>query len=106
MDVVTFYVHEEDGSETELQAPTDCGLSLMETLKGYDYPIKSTCGGMALCATCHIEVLSDNELPEQQDAELDMLDTVPNLTDNSRLACQLPIADNLDGLHLSILGDE
>jgi len=27
------------------------GLSLMEFLKGNDYDILATCGGMALCAT-------------------------------------------------------
>jgi len=59
-------IHVQNGDETltTLDAPTDMGLSLMEFLKGNDYDILATCGGMALCATCHVEVITGfNELP-------------------------------------------
>ena len=56
-------VQNPDGTITTMEAPTDMGLSLMEFLKGNEYDILATCGGMALCATCHVEVLSGfNEL--------------------------------------------
>lgn len=102
---ITIFVEESNGSQTPIETPTDMGLSLMEVLKGSGYPIEATCGGMALCATCHVEVLNDPGLPEAQDAELDMLDMVPNLTDHSRLACQIRPQNNLDGLVVKILGD-
>src|SRR5262245_49993222 len=102
---IRIFVEEEDGSLSEIIAPTDMGLSLMEVLKGNDYPIEATCGGMALCATCHVQVLKDTGLSEPGDAELDMLDQIPNLTDTSRLACQIRPHASLEGLTVRILGD-
>jgi 2Fe-2S ferredoxin len=77
----------------------------MEILKASEYEILATCGGMALCATCHVEVLSGGEnLPEPEDQELDMLDTLPDSDDNSRLACQLRLTDMNNGLTVKIKG--
>lgn len=103
--VITVYVEDENGIRTPIEVPTDMGLSLMEVLKGSGYPIEATCGGMALCATCHVQVIENPGLMEPNDAELDMLDTVPNLTDESRLACQIKPKDHYDGLVVRILGD-
>ncbi len=105
MENILVFVEEADHSRTPIEAPTDMALSLMEVLKGSGYPIEATCGGMALCATCHVQVIEDSGLTEPGDAELDMLDTVPNLTDESRLACQIKINDNCHGLVVKILGD-
>jgi 2Fe-2S ferredoxin len=82
------------------------GLSLMEFLKGNDYDILATCGGMALCATCHVQILEGyDQLNEIQDEEYAMLDTLPNITDTSRLSCQLRINDALHNVKLKIMGD-
>jgi len=48
----------------ELDVPTDMNLNLMEVCKSYELPVQGTCGGMALCSTCHCYVLSDHELPD------------------------------------------
>ena len=55
MAMVKFTVEDRDGSKQALEAPDDMGLSLMETLKAFEYNIMATCGGMALCATCHVK---------------------------------------------------
>lgn len=81
-----------------IEVPTDMGLNLMEVCKASDLPVKGTCGGMALCSTCHIYIISDTRLPEPGDAEEDMLDQAFFVEDNSRLGCQLQITDQLDGL--------
>ncbi len=95
-----------DSSITSLEAPTDMGLSLMEFLKGNDYDILATCGGMALCATCHVEVISGFEnLNDISDDEWAMLDTLPNITPTSRLSCQLRLADNLNNITIKVMGD-
>ncbi len=97
--MIKFQVLERTGELNEIQVPEDINLSLMEVLKASDYPIDATCGGMALCATCHIEVLQGmDRLPGRTDAELDMLDTLPSVSDNSRLACQIRINASIDGL--------
>ena len=91
-------VIDREGISHELVAPTDMNLNLMEVCKGSDLPVEGTCGGMALCASCHVYVLSDHDLPEQSDEELDMLDQAFFVKDNSRLGCQLRINDSLHGL--------
>jgi ferredoxin len=103
---ITIHVEGPDGSQQSLQAPTDMGLSLMEFLKGNEYDILATCGGMALCATCHVEILSGAEqLPEIGNDEYAMLDTLPNITDTSRLSCQLRLTDALNNVRIKIMGD-
>lgn len=102
---ITVFIEGNEGELFPIETPTDMGLNLMEVLKGSGFPIEATCGGMALCATCHVEILKNPGLHDPKEAELDMLDTVPNLTENSRLACQIRPEEGLDGLALRILGD-
>lgn len=101
---VRFTVHAADGARL-LEAPADMGLSLMEFLKASDYPIQATCGGMALCATCHVR-LEGGRPPAPGDAELDMLDTLPYVEQQSRLACQLPLDERLEGAVVTLLAAE
>ena len=86
----------------ELEAPTDMNMNIMELCKAYELPVKGTCGGMAMCSTCHCYILSDHNLPEMQDAEEDMLDQAFFVEDNSRLGCQLMLSDDMDGLKLKL----
>ena len=82
----------------ELDAPTDMNMNLMEVCKAHELPVEGTCGGMALCSTCHVYVQSDHDLPEASDDEEDMLDQAFFVDDNSRLGCQLRMKKELDGL--------
>ena len=97
--MINIFIENDLGERQALEVPTDMGFNLMEILKAYEYDIQATCGGMALCATCHIEVLEGMEkLPESNDQELDTLDTLPNADSNSRLSCQLRPSDEMNGL--------
>lgn len=103
--LITIQVVDREGKEEALEVPTDVNLNLMEILKGSGYEILATCGGMALCATCHVEVLEGGEeLPEPEDGELDMLDTLPDADDDSRLSCQLRLTNDNEGLKIKIRG--
>ena len=102
--LVTITVEGLDGTIEDILSPTDMNLSLMEVLKASNYDILATCGGMALCATCHVEVMNDVAVTEMGDAEMDMLDTLPNAGVNSRLSCQIRVNDEIDGLKIKILG--
>ena len=96
-------VENQHGETQHLEIPDGINLSLMEVLKASEYDIMATCGGMALCATCHIEVLEGMEnLSTLSDTELDMLDTLPDAATNSRLACQIRLNPSLDGLKIRI----
>lgn len=91
-------VIDREGLEHHLDAPTDMNMNMMELCKAYELPVKGTCGGMALCSTCHVYVESDHELSEMSEDEEDMLDQAFFVEDNSRLGCQLRLADELAGL--------
>ncbi|MBU6274876.1 MAG: (2Fe-2S)-binding protein [Bacteroidetes bacterium] len=89
-------VLDESGLKEHHVFPTGMGLSLMEALKAARYPIEAVCGGLALCATCRLDWL-EGAVSEPTDAELDMLDTLPDSRPSSRLACQIRLESLTDG---------
>lgn len=106
-DTIHITVENQRGEVRQLEVPDGISLSLMEVLKASDYDILATCGGMALCATCHIEVIEGIDVLEPlTDAELDMLDTLPSAGDQSRLACQIRLNSALDGLKIRVFETE
>jgi len=102
-DTINIYVQQDGGERITLEAPTDMNLSVMEVLKANELEVQALCGGMAICATCHVEVLQSPPLPEPSDDEAYMLESLPHATDSSRLSCQLRISPELDGLVLRIM---
>lgn len=98
MNDIHITVIDREGVAHELEAPTDMNMNLMEVCKAYELPVKGTCGGMAMCASCHCYIESGHELPELSDAEEDMLDQAFFVEDNSRLGCQVFISESLNGL--------
>lgn len=95
-------VIDRNGQEHVLDAPTDMGMNLMELCRSYELPVEGTCGGMAMCATCQVYVVSDHALPEQSDDELAMLDQAFNVKANSRLGCQVHLTPEIDGLRVEL----
>lgn len=91
-------VIDHEGREHEIDAPTDFNLNVMEIIRAADLPMEGTCGGMALCASCHVYVESDHEVYDRSEEEEDMLDQAFFVNEKSRLCCQINIEDNLDGL--------
>lgn len=103
--IIEIEIEDRDGSVRMTEVPTDVNLSLMEILKASDYEVLATCGGMALCATCHVQVKNGAEnLPVPEAHELDMLDTLPDAQDSSRLACQIRLTNANQGLVIKIKG--
>jgi len=77
------------------------GLSLMEGAVQNNIPgIDADCGGSCACATCHIYVNENwlSKLPNKEQAEEDMLDMAFEPGKFSRLACQITVTDDLDGV--------
>lgn len=97
-DIITITVIDREDVVHELEAPTDMNMNLMEVCKSYELPVEGTCGGMALCASCHCYVQSDTLLPEASEDEEDMLDQAFFVEDNSRLGCQIRIKEEIEGL--------
>ena len=97
---ITVHVIDRQGVHHDLTAPIDMGLNMMELCKASDLPVEGTCGGMALCASCHMYVESEHlsEMPEKSEDEEDMLDEAFFVKDHSRLGCQIKLSDRLEGL--------
>lgn len=102
MNSVNITIIDREGISHQLEGPTDMNMNVMELCKAYELPVEGVCGGMALCASCQCYLESDHLLPEQSDAELDMLDQALFVKRNSRLGCQLHINDELDGVILRL----
>ena len=99
---INITIIDREGISHTVVAPTDMNMNIMELCKAYDLPVIGECGGMALCATCQCYLESDTELPEQSDAELDMLDQAFYVKSNSRLGCQIHLNDSIDGIILRL----
>jgi 2Fe-2S ferredoxin len=105
--MIHIIIEDRNGAQQDVDIPEEISLSLMEVLKASGYNILATCGGMALCATCHVQVLKGlANLPVAGNDEMDMLDTLPDANFDSRLACQIRMTSNLNGMIFKIKGDE
>ena len=90
---------ETTGTEHPVDVPS--GLSVMDGAKRFTVPgIDGDCGGACACATCHVYVEDGwfDRLPPMEELEQAMLDFAVEVRGNSRLACQLMLKDDLDGL--------
>lgn len=104
--MINFTIIDRDDSRQHIEIPEGINLSLMEVLKASEYDILATCGGLGICATCHVAVLeAPDSLPPVNDTELDMLDTLPEAGPNSRLSCQIRVDENLEGAIFKIMGE-
>lgn len=98
MSIIEISIIDREDKLHKIEAPTDMNMNLMELCKAYELPVKGTCGGMAMCASCHCYIESDHQLKEAGDEEEDMLDQAFFVEDNSRLGCQVFLQDELNGL--------
>ena len=97
MGKITFIEH--DGAEHVVAL--EAGSSLMQIAMDHDIPgIDADCGGACACATCHVYVDEGwtEKLEAATEMELSMLDFAENVQENSRLSCQIPVSEELDGL--------
>jgi 2Fe-2S ferredoxin len=96
-----------DGGEQSFEAKS--GLSVMEAIRnaGID-DLLALCGGCCSCATCHVYVdpAFADKLPAMDEAENDLLDGSTHRNDTSRLSCQLPMSDAIDGIRVTIAPED
>lgn len=105
-DVINITIIDRTGQAHQVEAPTDMGFNVMEIAKASDLPVKGTCGGMALCASCHCYVESSHKLSPASDDEEDMLDQAFFVEDNSRLSCQLKLNNDMNGLKVRLAPED
>ena len=96
-----------DGTERIVEARA--GWSVMENIRdnGFD-ELLALCGGCCSCATCHVHVDEDwlAALPAMGADEDDLLDSSAHRRSNSRLSCQIPYSEALDGLRVRIAPED
>jgi 2Fe-2S ferredoxin len=99
---LTIVVTDRHGAEHRL--PAEEGWRAMEVIRDWGLDIKAECGGAAACATCHVHVDPHwaGQLPPPSEEEIDMLDGAFEVTDQSRLSCQILLTPELDGLRLRL----
>jgi len=105
--MVQLVVTDRDGNVVEVDA--DTGGSVMESIRDLDASVEAICGGMCSCATCHclMDMNWVEHLPPRSDDELELLEELEAFDPvRSRLSCQIPVTEDLDGLALTVGPEE
>ena len=94
---ITYIEH--DGTERSIEARPGSSVMLAAVTNGVP-GIDADCGGSCSCATCHVFVNEEwlSMIGETSPTEEAMLSLSPDRKENSRLACQIPVTEDLDGL--------
>ncbi|MBK43016.1 MAG: ferredoxin [Flavobacteriaceae bacterium] len=102
---ISLKIVDRKGNVHIVDAPIDMGLNLMDIVRMYDLAPDGTigvCGGIAMCASCQCYILSSHKLLDKSDEEEAMLGDVIEVKRNSRLACQIQINSELEGLAIEL----
>jgi ferredoxin len=86
----------------QVEAPI--GMSLLDAAHKFGIDIEGACGGQCACATCHV-LLPEHlytKYPPVSDEETDMLDLAADVSDTSRLGCQVRITEDFDQVEIKL----
>lgn len=91
----------------KIKVKANVGDSLLDVVvnNSVDLDGFGACEGTLTCSTCHLIFSSEDfdQLPDKPtDEELDMLDLAYELTDTSRLGCQIILTEKMDGLQVKV----
>jgi ferredoxin, 2Fe-2S len=98
-----------DRSGEERTIHADNGFSVMEAIRDHGSDdLHALCGGCCSCATCHVYVDRNfqDRLAIMRDEESELLNSSSHRTPASRLACQITLSDELDGLRVTIAPED
>ena len=96
-----------DGKEQTFEV-TDLKQTLKDVARARDVRgIAADCGGACACATCHVHIDPAwiERVGRASGVEADMLELVSELSDTSRLSCQIELRTELDGLRVNVLSE-
>ncbi|KAL1518481.1 hypothetical protein AB1Y20_002772 [Prymnesium parvum] len=95
----------EDGEP--VRVAVEAGKTVLEAAHENDVDLEGACDGSLACSTCHV-IFEDRKLfdslPEPEEEELDMLDLAFDLSETSRLGCQIKLNKSMEGAVLRIPG--
>lgn len=97
---ITFIIQENESLTVEAYSGSVMELAVAHRVKGID----GDCGGVCSCGTCHVYV-SPEDMPKvgrPGKFEKDTLEYDDNANEYSRLSCQIPISEALDGIEFKV----
>jgi 2Fe-2S ferredoxin len=94
-----------DGTVREVEGKSGVSVKQVILDAGIDEVHGITnCGGCCSCGTCHVifDAIGAAKIAGPDDCELDLLEIVADRQPTSRLSCQVPFSDALDGAQVRI----
>lgn len=96
-------VTDTNGQVREIAISENPSGNLMEILTEENFDVPAICGGMISCGTCHVQVLQGyDQLDPPEEDEAFLVESLENFTDQSRLSCQIPLTEELDGAKIKV----
>lgn len=94
-------------TETSKTVQAEIGKHLLSVAHDNNLELEGACGGELACATCHLifEKKIFDMLPEIEEEEVDMLDLAFEVTETSRLGCQILVREEFEGMTVTIPDD-
>ncbi|CAL6020482.1 2Fe-2S_ferredoxin 1 [Hexamita inflata] len=80
--------------------------NLLQELKRLNIQINDGCDGKLTCGACHVQINSQKSQLNITDDEKDMLQFVPGVKGNSRLACGVLVEDSLTDSIITVVKQE
>lgn len=76
------------------------GETILHIAERENIPLFGSCEGSCVCGSCHVEIDDAflSNLPIKSDHEEDALDNANGVTMNTRLACQIVMCEEIDGI--------
>ena len=92
---------------TVVEAEGEPGDTLLKVAQNAGLPLEGTCEGQMACSTCHVVLAAEwfDRLSPATEEEEDMLDLAAGVARTSRLACQIELMAEHDGLAARIPDD-
>ncbi len=91
-----------NGEETTVEA--SIGTTLLEAAEDNNLGLDGPCGGNTACGRCHVVIDQEwfTRLPKASEQEEELLDIVCGVTEHSRLACNIEMTAELDGIKVHL----
>lgn len=104
-DAVTITFIDPSGDEHLVEATI--GKHLLDVAHDNNIELEGACGGELACSTCHLVFEQEvfDALPPVSGEEEDMLDLAMELTETSRLGCQICVTKELEGIKVTMPDD-
>jgi len=103
--VPTIYFETLDGDTVAVAGNAGDIVMELARAEGID-GIDAECGGGCACATCHVHVDPAwmDRVGPPSDLERDMLEFDGDVSETSRLSCQIELTEELHGLKVKVVG--